>query len=143
MNTPKKEYFRSPQPLRIPGVSPPLVSKARCFGGASSLPCRSQVMGCLMWGINPSFLKEKFRIHDIPPYCVSLHGGGVFSKTTSLSLLPVSMWAFLSLVVEAVQLVLSYFSVGTIPYVAVNLSCLWEEGSLGSSYATTLSPFSL
>jgi len=81
-----------------------------------------------MWGINPSFLKEKFRIHDIPPYCVSLHGGGVFSKTTSLSLLPVSMWAFLSLVVEAVQLVLSYFSVGTIPYVAVNLVCPWVEG---------------
>lgn len=119
----------------------PMVSKALCLGGVSSLPCRSQELGCLIWGMNTSLLKEKFRIHDIPPYCVSLHEGGLFCKSTSLSLLPISMPAFLSLVVEAVQLVLSYFPVGTVPYVAVNLLCPWVGCSSGSSCVAILDHF--
>lgn len=43
--------------------------------------------------------------------------------------------SLLSLVEEAVQLVVSFFSAGIIPYTVVALLCLWKKVSSVSSYA--------
>ena len=55
-------------------------------------------------------------------------------------LLPVLLCVFLSftLCVGIAQLVFGYVPEETIPYVAVDLVCLWEEVSSGSSYVAIL-----
>lgn len=63
--------------------------------------------------------------------------GRVFGKTTSLPLLS-HCGPFILCCGQAVQLVSGSFSVGGVPYEALDLVCLWEEVSSGSCYTTIM-----
>lgn len=56
-----------------------MLFKVRLFGGWS-LQCRSQGLGSLMWGTNPSLFREKCSVHEIPPTCGLLCQGWCFGK---------------------------------------------------------------
>lgn len=71
-----------------------LVFKARHYM-VSCLLCRSQGLGCLILGMNLLLHKEKLHICDAPPYYMFPFQGGIFGKTTSLTVL-----LLLSFVVE-------------------------------------------
>lgn len=63
-----------------------------------------------------------------------------FGESVSLSLLSILMWFFNPFFCRAVHLVFRYFSEGNYPYATVDLLCLWEDRSSGSSCATILDP---
>lgn len=127
-----KSYISVPPVLRSPGYTP-LVFKAQHFWG-SSLWGRSHGMTFLMWSINPLLLGEKLHICEILPnrggHCT---GYGVFGETLFLPFLPVWIWSFSSLFWWHCSASFQIFSEGIISHVAVDLLCLWEGMSLGSS----------
>lgn len=64
--------------------------------------------------------------------------GGVFGKTISLLLLPISKWPFYPLCEGTLQLVFRSSSERIILYAAIDLLCQREKESSGSSYALFL-----
>lgn len=74
-----------------------------------------------------------------PPTVVCHAGCGVWGKTVSLPLPLVSVGSFYPLLGGGSwQLVVRSFSGGLVPHVAVDLFCLWDEGSSGSPCAAML-----
>lgn len=63
------------------------------------------------------------------------HCAGGFGKSTCLCVLFVLSYGV------AIQVVLKFFSDGTVPYGAVCVLCLWEDMSSGSSYTALLNHF--
>lgn len=83
-------------PLGLLDVSP--IGFQSWLFWASSLQCNFQELelGCLMWGLNPLFLRNTFLfVRSLP--LVGYHARGkffFFCKNTSLTLLSVSIWPF-------------------------------------------------
>ena len=98
--------------------------------------------GCLVWSLNPSLLKEKIWTFVIPPDCGSLQPGcGFLLGETSLCLSsPSQCCPFTLCCGGSVPPAFGFLYEGIIPYVVVDLLCLWKEVSSGSSYATILNP---
>lgn len=97
---------------------------------AAHLPnADSQDLGCPKWGLKPLFLREDLVTCDIPLAC-GLHTAGLGpGQTTSLPLLPLSVWPslYLSSYARALLLVLRWFADRLALYGAAALLCLWEE----------------
>lgn len=83
----------SPYPIALwfSWTQAPLVFKSRHCGDSSHW-CRSQELRCLMWGTNPSLLMKKLHILKSLSIVGCHAKDGVFGKTMSLHLLPISMW---------------------------------------------------
>ena len=62
----------------------PIHFKTKHFGGLSP-QCKTHALRCMIWGPNPSLLREKFCTFEIPT-TVGCHACEVFSKSFSLPL---------------------------------------------------------
>ena len=97
-----------------------------CFGD-SSLCYTSQELVYLMWVVNPSFLRKKLWVCEMPPDCGSQCQGWGSDKAAS------AFFSHLDVTVLSckggIRLVFWSFAEGTIPYVAVDLVCPWEVSS--------------
>lgn len=85
-------------------------------------------------------LREASAWWDPSLLCSWAGGGFFFGESVSLTLLSILMWFFNPFFCRAVHLVFRYFSEGNYPYATVDLLCLWEDRSSGSSCATILDP---
>ena len=77
---------------------------------------------------------------EFPSDCMSPCWGGVYDETVSQPLLPISVWVFFLFAwyLGVTQLVSGFLSEGIIPYVSLDLVCLWEEGSSRTFYVAIL-----
>ena len=57
-----------PTALLLSWIQAPLVFKPRCCYGGLSSWCRSPGLGCLMWGSNPSLLRENLCVCEVPSH---------------------------------------------------------------------------
>lgn len=91
-----------------------------------------------MCGMNPLLLREKLWICDIFSNCGSLCQGGVFLRLSLRLSYPPWWGPFIIYFEGIVQRVFRCFSEVIVPYMAVDLVCLWGEESSGSLYVTIL-----
>ena len=116
----------------------PLVFKARYLGvGACLNGDLTKGKECLIWSTEPSPLKEKLHIFEIPFNCGSPCLGKVFGVYLLLSYHfccgPLILYCGAD-----VHLVSRSFAAEITPYVAVVLLCPWEKVSSGPSPAAIL-----
>ena len=95
----------------------------------------SRGLGCLMWSLNPSFLREMIHIFVIPSV------GGLLSLEFFLGehiSYPSRCCPFACGCGSCVHPLFRFISMGNFPHIVSALLCLWEEVSSGSSYITIL-----
>lgn len=134
--TPIKVTLHSLDFYDFPGCNPHWFSKQDILAACL---CRAgpRIWGCLMQGMNPCFLMtssvflRSLPIVDCP----------MWSKSVSLPLLPVSMWLFQAMLQIYCSSSFQVSFKNIIPYVAVDVLCLWEEVSSGFSHTVILNPF--
>ena len=91
-----------------------------------------------LWSTNPWHLqKSAYLVRSLSLMCHHTKGG-FFCETVSLPLLPILMWSSFPLLWRVLHLVFRSLSERNDPYVALDVMFLWEEVSLGSSYAAIL-----
>ena len=111
-------FKSSPQPFAFPGSKPHCLAKLHVLGFISL--CRPQGLGCLLWGMDLSLLRDGLLPSQL--WVASLGVGGL-GKPTSLSLLSISMWPFDLLLGRSCSAGFQSPPQGTVPHRAVDSVC--------------------
>lgn len=114
-----------------------LLFKVRHFGGWS-LQSRSQGLGSLMWGTNPSLFRKKCSVHEIPDTCGLLCQGWGLGKDDAFASPTYLNAAPLFFVVAGFSAHFQVLPRESCSICSCGLLCTWEEVSSGSFYTAFL-----